>query len=58
MGNTTPPLGGVNKSVGNFEGRPYPGEQERPTIGREDPAASECAPSTNPDAKATGQSPL
>ena len=31
MGNTTPPLGGVNKSVGNFEGAPY-SEQQRPTV--------------------------
>ena len=47
MGNTTPPLGGVNKSVGNFEGAPY-SEQQRPTVREEDAPASECAPSTNP----------
>ena len=56
MGNTTPPLGGVNKSVGNFEGAPY-SEQQRPTV-REGGCARErmCPEKYQPRMrKATGQ---
>ena len=43
MGNTTPPLGGVNKVLVTLRGHPTASSNDRPS-GREDAPASECAP--------------
>ena len=58
-GTRHPRSGGVNKSVGNFEGAPY-SEQQRPTVRGEDAPASECALEKYQPRmrKATGQWPL